>query len=61
MKIDEFLPIFSKALTDVISGTYDDLLEGLRVFDREGNGAVMGAEVRHVLRTLGERIKIWFL
>ena len=54
MKLDEFLPLYSKALTEVVSGTYDDLLEGVRVFDREGNGTVMGAEVRHVLRTLGE-------
>ena len=52
---DEFLPLYAE-IEKIPSGTYDDILEGLRVFDKEGNGIVMGVEIRHVLRTLGERM-----
>nr|CAB3264118.1 myosin light chain 3, skeletal muscle isoform [Phallusia mammillata] len=55
-KYEEFLPVYQQVLKDVVEGTYDDILEGVRVFDKEGNGTVMGAEIRHVLRTLGEKL-----
>ncbi|XP_062383776.1 myosin, light polypeptide 3, skeletal muscle [Sardina pilchardus] len=56
MAFDAFLPLL--AVQDKVQkGTYDDYVEGLRVFDKEGNGTVLGAELRIVLGTMGEKMK----
>uniref|UniRef100_A0A8C4G879 EF-hand domain-containing protein n=1 Tax=Denticeps clupeoides TaxID=299321 RepID=A0A8C4G879_9TELE len=52
---DAFLPML-KEVDAMPKGTVDDYVEGLRVFDKEGNGTVMGAELRIVLSTLGEKM-----
>uniref|UniRef100_A0A3B4VIX8 Myosin, light polypeptide 3, skeletal muscle n=1 Tax=Seriola dumerili TaxID=41447 RepID=A0A3B4VIX8_SERDU len=55
LNFDAFLPML-KEVDALQKGTYDDYVEGLRVFDKEGNGTVMGAELRIVLSTLGEKM-----
>uniref|UniRef100_A0A3B3T1V6 Myosin, light polypeptide 3, skeletal muscle n=1 Tax=Paramormyrops kingsleyae TaxID=1676925 RepID=A0A3B3T1V6_9TELE len=52
---DAFMPLL-KTVDAIQKGAYDDYVEGLRVFDKEGNGTVMGAELRIVLSTLGEKM-----
>ncbi|KAG9349761.1 hypothetical protein JZ751_028209, partial [Albula glossodonta] len=57
LDFEGFLPMLQTVVNDPQKGTYDDYVEGLRVFDKEGNGTVMGAELRIVLSTLGEKMK----
>merc|ERR1711964_590610 len=57
LNFDAFLPML-KQVDALPKGSYDGYVEGLRVFDKEGNGTVMGAELRIVLATLGEKLTV---
>ncbi|KAI7692488.1 Myosin light chain alkali [Sarcoptes scabiei] len=55
-KKKEFLPIYSQIKKDKDGGAYEDLVEGLKVYDKAENGTMMEAELAHVLLSLGEKL-----
>jgi len=53
---EEFLPIYSQVKKDKDVGAFEDLVEGLKVYDKLENGCMLGAELAHVLLFLGEKL-----
>ena len=52
-KFEEILPIYKQANDAAESGTFADFMEAFKTFDREGQGFINAAEMRHVLTSLG--------
>ncbi|XP_022087075.1 myosin light chain 3, skeletal muscle isoform-like [Acanthaster planci] len=53
---EEFLPMLVDVAKSKEVGVFEDYLEGLKVFDKEANGLISAAELRHVLTALGEKL-----
>ncbi|CAF1028572.1 unnamed protein product [Rotaria sp. Silwood1] len=57
ISFEEFLPLYdSLAKKKDNNMTEEELIEGLKVFDKEQNGSISSAELRHLLTNLGERL-----
>jgi myosin light chain 6 len=61
ISFDVFLPIYQAISKGRSSDTADDFIEGLRHFDKDGNGFISSAELRHLLTTLGTFRYVIFL
>jgi len=56
ISFEVFLPMYSSISKNKSSDTAEDFIEGLRHFDKDGNGYISAAELRHLLTTLGEKL-----
>ncbi|XP_043823449.1 myosin light polypeptide 6-like [Dromiciops gliroides] len=56
LDFEHFLPMLQTVAKNKDHGTYEDYIEGLRVFDKEGNVTFMGAEIWHIFLALGEKM-----
>lgn len=56
ISFEVFLPIYSTISKNRSNDTAEDFIEGLRHFDKDGNGYISSAELRHLLTTLGEKL-----
>ncbi|XP_033735157.1 calmodulin-like isoform X2 [Pecten maximus] len=50
----EFVAMFARHINNV--STVDEIIDAFRVFDKEGNGYISAAELRHVMLNLGEKL-----
>lgn len=55
-KFEEILPLYKAVSGEAEAGTFADFMEAFKTFDREGQGLIHAAELRHVLTSLGERL-----
>jgi myosin light chain 6 len=53
---EQFLPIYSTVSKNKDNSSVEDFIDGFRVFDKDQNGTISAAELRHLLTTLGERM-----
>ncbi|CAI4226620.1 unnamed protein product [Auanema sp. JU1783] len=56
LTFEDFVPIFQTVSKVRGKHTPEEFVEGLAHFDKEGNGLINVAELRHLLTTLGERL-----
>ena len=54
IEFPEFLNLMAKKMQDTDSE--DELVEAFKVFDKDGNGFISAAELRHVMTNLGEKL-----
>ncbi|XP_052103938.1 calmodulin-alpha-like [Mytilus californianus] len=50
----EFLTLMAKKMKD--GDAEEEIKEAFRLFDKEGNGFISGAELRHIMTAIGEKL-----
>jgi myosin light chain 4 len=62
ISVEEFLAIYSEffKMPDKAFGTYEDFMEGLKLYDKDSNGLLSLGELSQVLVAMGIKFKILF-
>jgi len=53
-KLDELMPIYQSIMQSKSSGTEAEFVEAFKTFDREGQGFISSAELRHCICAMGK-------
>lgn len=56
ISFEVFIPILQTISKNRDHATFDDFVEGLKMFDKDQNGFITSAELRHILTSLGDRL-----
>lgn len=56
ISFDQVLPILYTVIKNRVEPAVEEFIEGFRVFDKEQNGTISSAELRHMLTNLGEKL-----
>ena len=54
LEFEEFVKMMTRKMKD--TDTEDELREAFKVFDKDGNGFISAAELRHVMTNIGEKL-----
>ena len=54
IELDEFMTLMARNSPD--TQTEDEVINAFRVFDKEGNGLIATAELKHIMMTIGDRM-----
>lgn len=56
ISFETFFPILQTISKNRQLPLFEDFVEGFKVFDKEQNGTISSAELRHILTSLGEKL-----
>ena len=54
IELDEFITLMSRNSPDTQAD--DEVINAFRVFDKEGNGLIATAELKHIMMTIGDKM-----
>ena len=60
ISFEQVLPIYATISKNKDTSSVEDFVEGFRVFDKEQNGTINSAELRHLLTALGLFTPAWW-